>query len=483
MSVGIAGYGVYIPRYRIKSEEIAKVWGGAAPGVVEKSVAGTDEDSITMAVEAAENALKFAGVDASHMGGLYVASVSSPYIMKSMAAIIAEVLGVSPNATIADFGGSTRADAVALQAGIDLINSGRAGYVMIIASDSLKGQPGDLLEHLLGAGAAAYVLSKDNYIAELEGFYSQSSTHTYIWRCDGDHFVRRHDDPRFDRELGYPKLVTDAAVGLMKQINTTAEDFNQAVFHQPDGQLPLVPARSLGIKREAMAHSSVAQYIGSTGCSSAFIGLASALDNAKPGERILVTSYGSGAGSDAFSCRVMASVQERTGDTSQVKHYIDVKEYIDYPTYEKRMGILKEQKLPQHISSYLAEPDWEKEKQFVLGLKALNCKRCGSMNFPKRHYCLDCRGEEFDEVPLPRRGTILIFNIQHVVAVSPEEAPIPLCVARMDGAKGEHGGKIAAMMTDTKPDEIAIGMPVSLVIRRCGQELGLVRYGYKFKLI
>jgi len=133
------------------------------------------------------------------------------------------------------------------------------------------------------------------------------------------------------------------------------------------------------------------------------------------------------------------------------------------------------------MSAIVTQPSGEREKDYELKLKALECKGCGSLNFPKRHYCIDCRGEEFEEVPLPRRGNIITFNFQYVVAVSPEQAPIPICTAKMEGAKGQYGGNVSSMMTDCKPEDVTVGGKVELIFRRCGQELGLVRYGYKFR--
>jgi len=137
--------------------------------------------------------------------------------------------------------------------------------------------------------------------------------------------------------------------------------------------------------------------------------------------------------------------------------------------------------LPEPMSAIVTQPSGEREKDYELKLKALECKGCGSLNFPKRHYCIDCRGEEFEEVPLPRRGNIITFNFQYVVAVSPEQAPIPICTAKMEGAKGQYGGNVSSMMTDCKPEDVTVGGKVELIFRRCGQELGLVRYGYKFR--
>ncbi|MFC1919333.1 hydroxymethylglutaryl-CoA synthase [Chloroflexota bacterium] len=483
MATGIVGFGAYIPKYRIRKEDIARAWGGGAAGVAEKSVADADEDTITMAVEAGQITFTNARIEPSAIGALYVASVSSPYIHNSMAAIIAQVLKIPASASLADFGGSTKASTEAMQACIDLIESGRVSLGMVIGTDSLLARPGDPLEHSLGVGSAAFILGKEDVIAEWEGSHSHVSTFVHTWRSDGDRFVREYNDPRLDRAFGYPRSITMAANGLMEKLGIKASEFNQVVLHQPDGQLPLVAAKEIGVAPQTLARSNLAPRIGDAGCGSVLIGLASALDGGMPSERILIVSYGSGAGSDAFSLKVVRQ-QDLNKDTMvPVSRLLETKEYVDYIKYGKLTGILRAEAMPDPISSYVTQPGWERDKRYTLGLHASRCRKCGSLNFPKRHYCIDCRGQEFEEVSLPRRGKIISFNIQQVVSVSPEEAPIPVCTARMDGTESERGGKISAMMTDTKPDELDIGLPVELIFRRCGQELGLVKYGYKFRLV
>lgn len=481
MSVGILGYGVYIPKYRIKKEDISKVWGGGAPGIKEKSVVGFDEDATTMAIEAAQNAISHAGIDASEIGALYVGSVSSPYVSKSMAVIIGEVLGVSGGASVADFGGSPKSSTTALQACLDFIESGRGKYALVIGTDWQLGAPGDSLEHSLGAGAAACLLGNDNKIAEFEDSYFLPTSLTGTWRTDGDQFVSRYDDPRYERFGGYPKIIVDAAKGLLKKMGKTGSDFIYAAFTQPDAKSAATAAKKLGIKSDKMPSSVVSPLCGDTGSSSALIELAAALDQAKPGERIILASYGSGAGSDAFSLVVLEDVDKKRDKATRVQYYLENKEYIDYCTYEKTIGLLKVKGLPEPMSAIIAQPSAEREKDYELKLKALECRKCGSLNFPKRHYCIDCGGEDFKEVPLPRSGNIITFNFQYVVAVSPEQAPIPVCTAKMEGAKGEYGGNVSSMITDCKTDDVKVGGKVELVFRRCGKELGLVRYGYKFR--
>ena len=230
-----------------------------------------------------------------------------------------------------------------------------------------------------------------------------------------------------------------------------------------------------------MPSSIVSPVCGDTGSSSVLIELAAVLDQAKPGERIIMASYGSGAGSDAFSLLVSDNVDKKRGQVTTVQSYIENKDYIDYYTYEKTIGILKVKGLPEPMSSIIAQPSAERNKDSELKLKAQECTNCGSLNFPMRHYCIDCKGQDFKDVPLPRRGNIITFNFQYVVAVSPEQAPIPVCTAKMEGAKGEYGGNVSSMITDCSTDDVKVGGRVELVFRRCGKELGLVRYGYKFR--
>jgi len=480
---GILGYGVYIPRLRIKKGEIAKVWGGGAPGIKEKSVPDIDEDSTTMAVEAAKNAIKHAGIDPLDIGALYIGSTSSPYVEKSMGVIVEEALDMSPNAIIADFGGSPRASTAALRACMDAIDAKRISCGLVIGTDFRLGAPGEALEHSLGAGAGALILGTDGVIAEIEGICSYSTSFTSTWKVEGETFIRRHDDPRLDRAYGYPPHIVEAVRGLMENLGRKPADFNQVVFCQPDGRLPAIPAKSLGINPELMVNSSIVSFCGDTGSSSVLIGLAAILDQAKSGEKILAASYGSGAGSDAFSIITSDSIEKKRDRLTPVRAYLERKEYIDYCQYEKIVGILKVRLLPEPMSSFGALPEMARDLKYIIRLRGLKCKKCGSLNFPKRHFCIDCRGEDFEEVKLPRCGRIATFNFQYVVAVEPETAPIGICYIRLEGAEGEYGGKIAAMMTECKPDEVKVGTPVELIFRRCGQELGLVKYGYKARPI
>ena len=481
-NVFVKGCGAYVPKFRIAAEEIAKMWGGGSPGVKEKTVPDMDEDVITMAVGAGQNALKECGIDSEKIGYLAIASVSSPYIQKSVAAEVALPLGVPETATMLDLGGSTVAGTRALIACHDAIRAGRAQFGMVIASDNLSGigMPGDPLEFTYGAGAAAIVLCTQEGIAKIGGITGISTGFVNTWRADGDRFVQRYDDPRFEREYGCGPHIQKAAKLLVEKLGIQLKEIHHIALHEQDGRLPQAIAKSLGMKWHM--ERAIAPYCGDTGCSSPFLGLLSNLGEGKIGDKILLVSYGSGAGSDAMIFEITEETRSPKNGVLSLKEQIAQKENIDYLTYQKLIGIVKRPfPLRDPMSSFPAGPAFWREREYLVGLKGLKCTKCGSINFPKRDYCVDCRNDRFEAIRLPRRGEIVTYNIQHVLAMAPEEAPVVVCTVRLAGAKDTRGGKISATMVSCDPNKVHIGMLVELVFRRCGMELGLAKYGYKVK--
>lgn len=150
--VGIVTYGAYIPRYRIRIGEIARVWGANADdisgglGVVEKSVPDLDEDTITISVEAARNALQRRKIDPEGIGAIYVGSESHPYAVKPTACTVGEAVGATPAMTAADYEFACKAGTAAVQTCMGLVKSGMIRYGMAIGADVAQGAPGDALE-------------------------------------------------------------------------------------------------------------------------------------------------------------------------------------------------------------------------------------------------------------------------------------------------------------------------------------------------
>ncbi len=338
--VGIVGYGAYVPQYRLPASEIARIWSGSEEGgtpIKEKSVPGLDEDTITMSIEAARNALARSGVDARSLRAVWVGSESHPYAVKPSSTIVAEAIGTPPNIQAADMEFACKAGTEAMVAGMALVGSGMGDYALAIGADTAQGKPGDALEYTAAAGAAAFVLGPaEKSLAEIISTYSFVTDTPDFWRRADQHYPEHGQ--RFTGEPAYFKHVSTAAKTLMEESGTTAADYTYAVFHQPNAKFPQRVAKQLGFNTEQIKTGLLSPVIGNTYAAASPLGLTAVLDEAKPGDRILVVSYGSGAGSDALDLRVTEHIGERQKLAPTTAVYIARRVEIDYATYARYRG-------------------------------------------------------------------------------------------------------------------------------------------------
>src|SRR5512142_460905 len=340
--VGVVGYGAYVPRYRLPAVEVARIWAGGKTGglpIKEKAVAGLDEDVITMSIEAGRNALARAQVDPELLRAVWVGSESHPYAVKPSSTIVAEAIGAGPNIQAGDWEFACKAGTEALVAAMGLVGSCMADYAMAIGMDTAQGQPGDALEYTAAAGGAAYVVGPaDDSLAVIEASYSFVTDTPDFWRRAEQKYPQHGQ--RFTGEPAYFKHITEAGSTMMKEMGTTPADYTYAVFHQPNAKFPQRAAGLLGFSEAQIKPGLLSPVIGNTYAGAAMIGLTAALDIAQPGDRILVVSFGSGAGSDAFSIRVTDRLLERRDRAAKTKDYIARRTQIDYATYARYRGKL-----------------------------------------------------------------------------------------------------------------------------------------------
>ena len=145
---------------------------------------------------------------------------------------------------------------------------------------------------------------------------------------------------RFTGDPAYFRHITEAGRRLMEEMGTSAADYTYAVFHQPNAKFPQRAAALLGFTGDQIKPGLLVPIIGNTYAGAALIGLTATLDIAQPGDRILVVSFGSGAGSDAFSLRVTDKINERRDLAPKTSDYIARRTQIDYATYVRLRGKL-----------------------------------------------------------------------------------------------------------------------------------------------
>jgi hydroxymethylglutaryl-CoA synthase len=333
---GIVGYSVYTSRFRIKESGL------------ERAVPFVDEDSVTAAVEAGKLSLIHSGIDSAQVGKVYVGSESNPYAVKPIASKVAQVLklgeedGDVQGVDAVDTEFACKAATSMFKDAAALVNFPKFGmkYTMVIGSDNSqaapRGCPGGELDLFVGYGGAAFIFGKTDVIAEIEGWYSVTSDTPDFWRRDGEPYPMHGG--RFTGDPAYFKHVKKVSTKLMGKLNLKPSDLNYFVAHQPNPQFPVKVAKELGFKEEQYACSLIVNKIGNTysGCSP--VGLAAVLDIAKPDEHILVASYGSGAGSDAYLLRTTSQLlDKRQRQRMNIKYQTESAflEFVNYNTYRR----------------------------------------------------------------------------------------------------------------------------------------------------
>jgi hydroxymethylglutaryl-CoA synthase len=205
--------------------------------------------------------------------------------------------------------------------------------------DIAQGRPGDALEYTAASGGAAYLLGPaDTSLCIIESSLSYATDTPDFWRRAHEKYPEHGE--RFTGEPAYFKHITEATEAMLRGMERRPSDYAFVVFHQPNTKFPQRVGKTLGFKPEQVAPGLLVPYIGNTYAGSALVGLTAVLDVARPGDRILLVSYGSGAGSDAFSLVATERLVDRRGRAPSTQTYIERRTEIDYATYARYRGKL-----------------------------------------------------------------------------------------------------------------------------------------------
>ena len=338
--VGIVSYGFYIPQYRIKLETIASQWGkcsekvGKSLNIIEKAVAGRDEDILTMSFEASSMAL-LDFKKKEKIGAVFIGSETFPYAVKPSSAALAEWLQLSNDYVAYDTQFACKAATGALISALGMVKAKDIEYALVCGSDKANARPQDALEYSAGSGANAWLIGTQNVVLEVEAWHSYTSETPDFWRRAKVDYPSHAG--RFTGNPAYFTHIYSASDRLLKKTNSKPEDFQFAVFHMPNGSFPFKIAKMLGFTKEQVLPSFVVPELGNSYSASALMGLVATLDKAKAGDRIFFASYGSGAGSDALIFTVTPEIEKKRHEFYEA---IKRKTYIDYNTYMKFMNII-----------------------------------------------------------------------------------------------------------------------------------------------
>jgi hydroxymethylglutaryl-CoA synthase len=343
MKIGIVGYGAYIPKFRIKTQEIAQFQNQDPHKIInglkieEKSVPGIDEDTATISHQAALNSIARAKIDKKKIGAIYIGSESHPYAVKPTSTIVGQALNIGNNYTAADLEFACKAGTAALQAACGLTQSKIIEYGLAIGTDTAQAEPGDVLEFSASAGGAAFLVgsNENEFLASIEKTLSFSSDTPDFWRRNLQKFPQHMG--RFTGEPSYFKHVIETTKKFLDENNIQPKDLDHVVFHQPNGKFPTIAAKKLGFSLKQIETGLLAPKIGNCYSGSSLVGLTSILDVAKPNQKILLVSYGSGSGCDAFIFTTTKHLTQKQKLAPTTNNYIDNKKYLTYLQYQNRI--------------------------------------------------------------------------------------------------------------------------------------------------
>jgi len=459
--IGITSYGGYVPRVRLSRESIvrANAWVDAsliAYAKGERAVCEVDEDSVTMGVEAARDCMK--GLDRGDVESLYFASTTMPFDDRQNSSIMAEALGLAGSLATLDVSHSQRAGTSGLIAALKAAGNG-GGKTLFVAADCRNAKAASAQELLFGDGAAAVTLGTENVLARFVDSYSINRDFIDHFRGAGskfDYFL----EERWIRDEGYGKMLPETIQGLFKKAGISGGDVHHFIMPCIIRRVREMVAQGMGIPAEAV-RDDLSAGCGETGTAHPLVMLAHALEEAKPGQKILVVGFGQGADALLFETTdALAGFSPRRGVKARLADKLTETNYQKYLSFkgmvEINWGLRAEAQ-----SKFRPSAAWREHKNFN-GLIGGRCRECGTVQFPVTHICVnpECRATESQEdyTLADSRAKVASYTVDRL-AYSPNP---PLVFGMIEF---EEGAKMMMQFANCDPEKIEVGMPMEMVFR------------------
>jgi len=476
--VGITSYGAYLPKLRLDRMAIFQSMGWFAPAVVmvaqgERSMCNWDEDAVTMAVAASRDSLT--GCDKLRLDGIFLASTTLPFADRQNAGIVSTALNLRNDIITSDFTASQKAGTTALLTALETVKGGDKKRIMVTASDRRETKTAYFYEMWFGDGAASLIVGNEGVIAEFKGSYSVSYDFVPHYRGAQKRFDTMWEE-RWARAEGYAKIIPEAVNGLLEKLDISMAQVDRFVFPCFFKAEHKKIAAGLGADPDIVS-GNLHEECGETGVAHPLLLLVSALETAKPGDRIVVAGFGQGC--DALCFVVTENIlglQERNGFKGSLANK---KTFDNYPKWLKFRDLLEpEMGIRAEAPTQTAMTTLWRKRRMLLGLVGGRCTACGTPQFPKMDICVNpnCgalksqEDYEFADVP----ASIKTFT-GDLLAVS-VDPPHKYGLIQFEG-----GGRFMADFTDCEFEDLRVGLPMQMVFRKrtVDKERGFVNYFWK----
>ena len=464
MSVGIHAFGGYVPRLRLQRGVIAGINAWFNPGLTglgtgERSIANWDEDAVTMAVEAARDALGSTGRDGDVIQGIYLASTSLPFQDRQNAGIVAEALQLGHKLRTLDITGSQRAGTSALVTALQTV-AGGGGPVLVVGAEKRRTRAASLLELTTGDGAAALLVAQGEGAARVLGHATETVDFVDRYRGQNQAFDYVWEE-RWVRDEGYLKIVPTAVVRALAAAAVAPEAIAHFCFPSATRRVAATLARQLGIPTTSV-RDNLQGTCGEAGAAHPLLMLVHALEQASPGDKILVTGFGQGC--DALVVEAgerLAAAQPPLGIAG---HLTRRREETNYQRYLAINDLVVIERGPRaEVDKQTGLTTLYRNKDMLLGFIGGRCRTCKTLQYPKSHVCAnpDCNAvESQDDHPFSEMTATLNSHTADRLTYCPDP-PAYYGMVQFD-----EGGRAMMDLADIDPGtELHVGQPMRMVFR------------------
>ena len=476
--IGIQSYGAYIPRLRLSRTAIFQAMGWFAPAVImvaqgERSMCNHDEDTLTMAVAAARDCL--AGTDTRKIDGSYLCSTTLPFTDRQNAGILKTALNLRDDMITADFTSSLRAGTTGLLTALEVVQGGSRKNILVSASDKRETKPAYFYEMWFGDGAASLLVGSEEVIAEFRGSYTVSHDFVDHYRGTGKACDYMWEE-RWLREEAYSKFIPEAVGGLMKNLGITMNDVQKVVFPCLFKAEHKAIAKLLGAAPEKVIDT-MHEVCGETGAAHPLLMFVAALEQARPGDGILLAGFGQGCDALYFKAtEAITKISPRAGVKGSLENKKSTDNYMKFLKFrnliDPEMGIRAE--APTQTAMTVL---WRKRKMLT-GLVGGRCRDCGTPQYPRMDICVNPKcghvdtQDDYEFADRPARIKTFTGDLL-AVSVDP---PNIYGMIQFDG-----GGRFMADFTDCELSDWKVGLPVKMAFRRrfTDDERGFSGYFWK----
>lgn len=474
--VGILSVGAYVPRLRLQRSAVAAAHAWYNPGLRglargERAMANWDEDSITMAVEAARDCL--GDGDRSAVTRVVLASTTFPFADRQNCGVMKEALNLHDDVAALDVGGSQRAGTSAL---IDAFLAARAseGNVLCVASERRIAAPASELELTSGDAAAGFLLGSGSTVADL--IASHSVTVDFV-----DHFRSSGRDidygweARWVRDEGYLKIVPPTIGAVLAKAQMRPAEVDRFIMASPLRGVNGLVARAANIKPEAITDV-LDTVMGEAGCAHPLVLLAHALETANPGEVLMVVGFGQGC--DVLLLRVngRAPNSAKMGVGGWLARRRAESNYFKFLAFRDLLSL--ERGMRAENDEKVALTALYRNRKSVLALVGGRCTKTGVVQFPKTPVSVSQNERTVgtqEDYPLAERPAQILTYTADRLTYSPDPPSYYGTIVF------NAGGRMTVEFTDVDETDVAVGHPMRMMfrIKAHDEARGFVKYFWK----